>query len=239
MTLQKIALVTGGNRGIGFEIVRQLAQKSLTVILTARRLADAEYAAQKMATDDMHVIPLKLDVTSEADIKDAAEFIEHRFGRLDILINNSGVLLERSEPMTPDTLRRTYETNVIGPYALTYALLPLLKKSPAGRIVHQSSRLGSLHLNADPEMVDDAWLLPAYNSSKAALNMLTVIQSRQLEKTNIKVNAAHPGWVRTRMGTDDAPLSPADGAKTAIRLALLDENGPTGKLFHGDEELPW
>lgn len=239
MTSAKIALVTGGNRGIGFEIVRQLAQKGITVILTARRLPDAEYAAQKVATADMNVVPFKLDVTASGDIQHAAHFVEEKFGCLDILINNSGILLERSEIMSADTLRRTYETNVIGPYALTHEFLPLLKKSQAGRIVHQSSRLGSLHLNADPEMVGDDWLLPAYNSSKAALNMLTVIQARQLSNTNIKVNAAHPGWVRTRMGSDDAHLSPEEGARTAIRLALLDANGPTGKLFHNEEEIPW
>jgi NAD(P)-dependent dehydrogenase (short-subunit alcohol dehydrogenase family) len=237
MTQNKIALVTGGNRGIGFEICRQLAQKGVTVILSARRLADAEYAAGKIGSETMQVVPLKLDVTSAKDIQDAARFIEGKFGRLDILINNAGVNVEEGKKTTTDLLRQSYEINTIAPYALIDVLLPLLEKSSAGRIVNQSSYLGSVSRHAQEDLGE--WAYMGYCSSKAALNMLTVIWMHRLKEKNIKINAAHPGWVRTRMGGEEAPLSPADGAKTAIRLALLPDDSPTGKFFHEDKELPW
>ncbi len=239
MTAPKIALVTGATRGIGFEIARQLAQKGITVLLAGRNLTDATHAAAKIATDVMQVIPLKLDVTQQADITAATKFVEEKFGHLDILINNAGVLLEHQKGFTAATLRETLEINTIAPYALVQAFLPLLKKSAHGRIVNQSSILGSLQSCSDPNMVDGPWLLPAYSASKAALNMLTVTLARQLSDTPIKVNSAHPGWVRTAMGGDEADLSPQEGAKTAIRLALLSEDGPTGGFFHGEEHLPW
>ena len=235
MTQAKIALVTGGNRGIGFEIVRQLAQMGITVILAARRLADAEYAAHKIATDEMVVVPIKLDVTDAIDIEKTSQFINDKFGRLDILINNSGALLDKGTQASLQELRDTFEINTIGPYILTERLLPLLKKSAAGRIVYQSSLMGSL-TNAKKRTYGAS---PAYAASKAAMNMLCVLQAQHLKDTKIKVNAAHPGVVKTRMGGDDAPLSVTEGAKTAIRLALLDESGPNGGFFHMDEELPW
>jgi NAD(P)-dependent dehydrogenase (short-subunit alcohol dehydrogenase family) len=236
---QKIALVTGGNRGIGFEIVRQLAQKGLIVLLGARSLTDAEHAAAKITTDDMQVMPLKLDVTSATDIENVSQWIEQKFGYLDILINNAGVHLAKDTDFTIDAeiLRQTYEVNTIAPFILSQKFLPLLQKSKNGRIVHQSSMTASMEMMGCGEW--DEFICPAYNLSKAALNMMTVIMARQLHNTPIKVNAAHPGWVRTRIGGEDADLSPHEGAKTAIRLALLPEDGPTGGFFFGDKQLPW
>lgn len=234
---EKIALVTGGNRGIGFEICRQLAQCGVLVVLAARRLADADYAMRKIATTEMQVFPIKLDVTDDKDIGNAVRYIREKFGRLDILVNNAGANLEEAKQTDTATLRQTFEVNTIAPFHVTTAMLPLLEKSKAGRIVNQSSYLGSLTNHSQSDMGD--WALPGYCSSKAALNMLTVIWSHKLKDKHIKVNAAHPGWVRTRMGGEEAPLSPGDGAKTAVRLALLDDDGPTGKFFHLNEELPW
>lgn len=230
---EKIALITGANRGIGFEIARQLAQQGITILLAARRLPDAEHAASKIATDTMHVIPIKLDITSDADIRDAVRFIEEKFGRLDILINNAGVYLDR-DAKTLDILQESFAINTIAPYKLTEAFLPLLRNSSSPRVVYQSSQMGSLTATSQ-----QSGIAPAYRASKAALNMLMVCQARILAETPIKINACHPGWVRTRMGGEEAPLTPADGAKTAIRLALLPDDGPSGKFFHGEEELPW
>lgn len=234
MTAPKIALVTGANRGIGFEIARQLAQKGVTVILTGRSLTDATHAAAKIATDAMRVIPLKLDATQQADIDAAVAFVDKEFGVLDILVNNAGIYLEDDEKLSGLVLRRTLETNTVAPLNLMLAFIPLLKKSVAGRIVNQSSRMGSFFAAKTRDV-----FYPAYCASKAALNMLTVCLAHQLADTNIKVNAAHPGWVRTRMGGEEADLSPQEGAKTAIRLALLPDDGPTGGFFHGEEQLPW
>jgi NAD(P)-dependent dehydrogenase (short-subunit alcohol dehydrogenase family) len=237
MTDTKIALVTGGNRGIGFEIVRQLAQRGVTVILAARRMPDAEYASQKIATEAMPVYPLKLDVTNDVDVENAVQYIREKFGRLDILINNAGTLLERDTPTTVSILQQTLEINTVAPFRLTEAMIPLLEKSKAGRIVNQSSVLGSISKHASDDHGE--WAVPAYSASKAALNMLTAIWSHKLKAKNIKVNAAHPGWVRTRMGGEEAPLTPGEGAKTAVRLALIENDGPTGGFFHGSDTLPW
>ena len=230
----KVALITGATRGIGFEIARQLAQMGITVILTGRTLVDAEHAANKINAGEMVALPLRLDVTKPSEIDEAVRFVTEKFGRLDILINNAGTLQDYKELPTREQMRDTFEVNTIGPYFLTQAMLPLLKKSKAGRIVNQSSIMGSI-ANAATRKGG----APAYGASKAALNMLTVLLSRQLQDTIIKVNASHPGWVRTAMGGEEAPLLPTEGAKTAIRLALLPDNGPTGGFFHGEERLEW
>jgi len=233
---QPVALVTGANKGLGLEIARQLGQHGFTVVLGARQDKGAAPAAELRAQNiDAHSITL--DVTAAADIAAAATFLEQQFGRLDVLVNNAGVQLDNGFDVSPDTLRQTYEANVIGPYAITQALLPLLRQSPAGRIVNQSSILGSL--TAISQGQGGSWATPGYTSSKAALNMLTVVLAQHLADTAIKVNAAHPGWVKTDLGGADAPLDVTEGAKTAVRLALLPADGPTGGYFHDSERLPW
>lgn len=232
----KVALITGANKGLGLEIARQLGQQGLTVVLAARQgKADAPAAVLRGQGLDAHAV--ELDVTSAADIAALPTFLEATLGRLDVLVNNAGVQLDAGFDVSADTLRQTYETNVIGPYAITQALLPLLRQAPAGRIVNQSSILGSLTVISQGQ--GGSWATPGYTSSKAALNMLTVVLAQHLAGTNIKVNAAHPGWVQTDLGGTNAPLSVAEGAKTAVRLALLPADGPTGGYFHDAEHLPW
>ena len=232
----KVALITGANKGLGLEIARQLGKQGITVVLGSRDLGRGETAAQSLKTDGIDAYSVKLEVTNADDIAALPAYLGAQFGRLDILVNNAGVIAEH-EGVTPEVLRQTYEANIIAPFALTQALLPLLKASPAGRIVNQSSALGSLTLNASGDL-PLTWMLPGYNSSKAALNMLTVIQAAQMKDTPLKVNAAHPGSVKTDMNSQ-GELTVEEGAKTAVRLALLPDDGPTGGFFHFEDTLPW
>ncbi len=236
-TDKKVALVTGANKGIGLEIARQLGRQGITVVLDSRDPQRGQAAADALKAEGVDAHTLKLEVTDAAERAAALTFLQERFGRLDILVNNAGVLLESSEGVTPESLSKTYDANVIAPYFLTETLLPLLKAAPAGRVVHHSSLLGSLATNATPGL-PLAWLLPAYNSSKAALNMLGVIQAATLKDTHVKVNIAHPGSVKTDMNPG-GDLSLEDGAKTAVTLATLPDDGPTGGFFHLGETLPW
>jgi NAD(P)-dependent dehydrogenase (short-subunit alcohol dehydrogenase family) len=238
MHRDKVALITGANKGLGFEIARQLGQESVTVVLGARDDAKAKAAAVKLKAEGIEAHAVKLDVTNDSDVEALPAFFESKFGRLDILVNNAGVALDLSG-LTRETFGQTYQTNVIAPYFVTQALLPLLKASPAGRVVNQSSVMGSMAAMSDPNGLPPEMAVPAYCSSKAALNMLTVTTARALEGSNVKVNSAHPGWVKTDMGTDRAPLEVDEGAKTAVALALMPDDGPTGGFFHRGEALPW
>lgn len=239
MTTSKVALITGANKGLGFEIARQLGQRGITVVVAARDLTKAADAATRLRSEGIEAEPMKLDVTSQKDIDALPGFFREKFGRLDLLINNAGINLDFSGPVTPDSMRATFETNTVAPFAVTQALLPLLREAPAGRIVNHSSIMGSLTVMGNSAQAADDMTAPAYCASKAALNMLTVIQARQLAGTHIKVNAAHPGWVKTDMGTNVAPMEIVDGAKTAVELALLPDDGPTGGFFHLGQRLPW
>jgi NAD(P)-dependent dehydrogenase (short-subunit alcohol dehydrogenase family) len=232
----KVALITGANKGIGLEIARQLGKQGITVVIGSRDSGRGEAAAQTLKTEGINAYSVKLEVTNADDIAALPVYFKAQFGRLDILVNNAGVIAEQ-EGVTSEVLRQTYEANVIAPFALTQALLPLLKASPSGRIVNQSSALGSLTLNASGDL-PLTWMLPGYNSSKAALNMLTVIQAAQLKDTPIKVNIAHPGSVKTDMNTQ-GDLTVEVGAQTAVTLATLPDDGPTGGYFHLGETLPW
>ena len=228
--------MTGANRGLGLEIARQLAQRGVAVVLGARQ-GQAEAPAAALRAQGYDARAVELDVTKATDIAALPAFLEGTLGRLDILINNAGVLQDDGFAVSPDSLRQTFEANIIGPYALTQALLPLLRQSPAGRIVNQSSILGSLTVISEGQ--GGSWATPGYTSSKAALNMLTIVLAQHLAGTAIKVNAAHPGWVKTGIGGADAPLEVHEGAQTAVRLALLPADGPTGGFFQGEEMLPW
>lgn len=237
MSKSRIALVTGANKGLGLEIARQLGQLGITVVVGARSLEKARNATEILVSEGLNAHPVKIDVTDAKDIQALPGFFADTFGQLDILVNNAGVNYDFDGEVTGDTLRRTYEANVIGPYEITQALLPLLKSSTAGRVVNQSSILGSLTTIASGQ--GGSFATSAYCSSKAALNMLTVVAAAQLEETRVKVNAAHPGWVKTDMGGKDAQLEISDGAKTAVRLATLPDDGPSGGFFHMDKTLPW
>lgn len=241
---KKIALITGANKGLGFEMARQLGQAGVTVILAARDPQKGEGAAAKLRAEGLDAQFLKLDVTRPADYAAAATFFETNYGHLDILINNAGISAEglgtgKVTTTTPDVLHRTFETNFFAPVALTQALLPLIRKSAAGRIVNMSSILGSQTLHADPKSPIYDFKSLSYDASKAALNSFTIHLAHELKDTKIKVNSAHPGWVKTDMGTDAAPMEIPEGAKTGVQLALLGDDGPTGGFLHLGKLLPW
>jgi len=241
----KIALVTGANKGIGLETARQLGRLGITVVVGARDHAKAEAGAATLQREGIDAAPLNLDVTSTADIQAAAAFLESHYGRLDILVNNAGINAENtftgnnSQTVTQAELRKTFDTNFFGVVELTQALLPLLKKSSAGRIVNLTSILGSLTLHADPTSPIAGSKALAYNASKTALNAFTIHLAAALKDTPIKVNSAHPGWVKTDMGGTDAPMEIVDGAKTSVELALIGADGPNGTYSHLGNTLPW
>jgi len=240
----KVALITGANKGLGFEMARQLSQQKVTVVLAARDQAKGEEAAEKLRQQGLDVRFVKLDVTNKEDYPEVVAYLEKNFGKLDILINNAGISADglaatSVSATTEQSLRETFETNFFAPIALTQALLPLLKKSEAGRIVNMSSILGSQTLHADPSSPIYDFKALSYDASKAALNSFTIHLAHELKGTKIKVNSAHPGWVKTDMGTDAAPMEIPEGAKTGVALALLNEGGPSGGFFHLDQVLPW
>jgi NAD(P)-dependent dehydrogenase (short-subunit alcohol dehydrogenase family) len=227
-------LVTGANRGIGFEVCRQLAEKDFVVLLTAREAAKARKAA-KMLANAGTVEALVLDVADPASVKTAAAEVAQRYGRLDVLINNAGInydTWETAENAEIDgTVVETIKTNLLGPWRACHAFLPLLRKSEAARIVNVSSESGSLaHMGAGP---------PAYQVTKAALNALTRTLAGELRQARILVNAVCPGWVATDMGGAGAPRSLEEGAAGIVWAATLPQNGPTGGFFRDGKPLPW
>ncbi|WP_263368428.1 SDR family oxidoreductase [Edaphobacter bradus] len=244
MSTKKVALISGANKGIGFETARQLGKQGITVILGARDLAKGEAAAATLKKEGIDTRAIKLDVVNPADVKAVAEKIEKEFGRLDILVNNAGIALESffgnsTLDTSEEALRKTFDTNFFAVVAVTKAMLPLLRKSEAGRIVNVSSILGSLSLQAtEGSPIYEAKIF-SYNASKAALNAYTIHLAHALKGTKIKVNSAHPGWVKTDMGTDAAPMEIVDGAKTEVELATLPADGPTGGYFHLGEAISW
>lgn len=239
----QVALVTGANKGIGLETARQLAQQGITVLLGARDTERGENAAKTLQAEGLDVQFIPLDVTNPETLTEAAAFIGKNYGKLDILVNNAG-LGGSGAPASEESLedwRRIFDVNVFGLVAATQVFLPLLKRAPAGRIVQLSSLLGSLSQAADPNSLIGGWTgkIAAYGASKAAVNMYTIHLAQELAGTNIKVNAAHPGWVKTDMGGENAPMEIVDGAKTSVQLATLPNDGPTGGHFHLGESVPW
>jgi NAD(P)-dependent dehydrogenase (short-subunit alcohol dehydrogenase family) len=240
---EKIALITGANKGIGFETARQLAKTGVRVLLGSRERKKGVDAALKLQAEGLPVEALSIDVNSAGSIAEAAREVERKHGRLDILINNAGVLLDdyakKPSEQGVEVWRKTFETNLFGLVETTQAFLPLLKKSPAGRIVNLSSILGSNTLHQDPASPIYNVKVPAYNVSKAAVNAWTVHLAWELKDTRIKVNAAHPGHVKTDMGGEAAPMEIVDGAKTSVQLALIGTEGPNGAYQHQGQTLPW
>lgn len=244
MSPQPIALVTGANKGIGLETTRQLAQKGYAVVLAARDAAKGEAAAARLRDEGLAVTFVQLDATDEKSIARAVKEVEAKFGHLDALVNNAGIALDFGTPATKsgvENWRRTFDVNLFGVVTVTDAFLPLIKKSSAGRIVHLTSILGSLALASDPKspIGSGTGTGAAYGASKAAINMYTVHLARELAPLGIKVNAAHPGWVKTDMGGASAPMELPDGAKTSVALASLPSDGPTGQFMHLGKTLPW
>lgn len=242
----KIALVTGANKGIGYQTALQLGKEGVTVIAASRNKERGIKAVEQLKAEGIDVEFLQLDVDIEADIKFAFDYINNKYGKLDILVNNAGIQIESKEwginntaTIDEKALRYTLNTNFFNVVKLTNTLLPLIRKSEAGRIVNLSSILGSLGLHSDAASPIYASKLFAYDTSKTALNSYTVHLAAALADTNIKVNSAHPGWVKTDMGSDAAPMEIADGAKTSVALSLLGIDGPSGKYIHLGDELPW
>lgn len=239
-----ITLVTGANKGIGFETARQLATLGHHVILAGRDEQRVKSAADVLKAEGLTVEPLVLDVTNATSIAAAHDHIKKTHGVLDVLVNNAGVMRDgtvRVDTAQVEDWRTTFDTNVFGIVALTTALIPLLRQSSAGRIVNVSSILGSAQLNGDANSPfgDYTMMCTAYNASKAAVNIYTAHLARALKDAGVKVNAAHPGWVKTDMGGEAAPLTPDMGAKTLVQLANLPNDGPSGAYQHMGENLPW
>jgi NAD(P)-dependent dehydrogenase (short-subunit alcohol dehydrogenase family) len=244
----KIAFITGGNRGIGFQTALELGAAGVKVVIGSRDLAQGEGAAAKLRQQGFDATALKFDVTQPDDHQAAYDYFDSTLGRLDILINNAG-LAKGSFPgngpavsasqVPQDVLHSIFETNFFSVVALTNTLLPLIRKSLAGRIVNLSSILGSLTLHADRKSPIYGSKFLAYNASKTALNAYTIHLAWELRHTPIKVNSAHPGWVKTDMGGPGATMDLADGAKTSAALALLPADGPSGSFIHIDQPLPW
>ena len=238
----RIALVTGATRGIGHETVRQLASAGVHVLLAGRDRDKAEQAARALQAEGLPVEAIALDVDDGASITAAAEEVAKRHGRLDILVNNAGVFIDDFQKSPSQQAlsmwRTTFDTNLFGVIATTQAFLPLLRKSDAARIVNVSSLLGSIAEHVDPASPIYDYKVPAYNVSKTALNAWTVHLAHELRDSGIKVNAIHPGSVKTDMNAN-GDLDIVTGAKSSVAMALIDADGPTGSFTHLGETLRW
>ncbi|MBL7501123.1 SDR family oxidoreductase [Frankia sp. CNm7] len=245
MSETKVALVTGANKGIGYEIAAGLGALGYRVGVGARDKARLETAVDKLRAAGVDAFGVPLDVTSDQSVTDAAELVERRSGRLDALINNAGISGEMApgwvqDPTTLDldVVRMVVETNVIGAIRVTNAMLPLLRRSTSPRIVNVSSNVASLTRQADPN-IEIGPIMAAYSPSKSFLNAVTVQYARQFASTNILINAACPGLVATDFTGFRGPRTPEQGAAIAIRLATLPDGGPTGSFFEDDGVIPW
>ncbi|HEU5029665.1 MAG TPA: SDR family oxidoreductase [Spirillospora sp.] len=247
MNTTQIALITGANKGIGLETARLLGGKGMTVLVGARNPELGEKAAADLAGEGLDARFVRIDVTDAASVEAAAKRIDEEHGRLDVLVNNAGISPASAYGPPSETslggLRETYETNVFGVVAVTNAMLPLLRRSPAGRIVNVSSELGSLTLLTDPSSPFFPFNLLAYNSSKTALNAVTIAYAKELADTAIKVNLANPGYCATDLNGNSGFRTPVQGATDVVLLATLDEDGPNGAFQGGSDEpgqpIPW
>jgi NAD(P)-dependent dehydrogenase (short-subunit alcohol dehydrogenase family) len=231
---KRIALITGGNRGIGFEVCRQLGRRGYKVILTSRDAGKGQTAAAKLTGEGLEVIAHPLDVTSEESILALREFVVQKFHRLDVLVNNAGIYLDRDRSVMSldrETLLQTLETNTFGALRMCQVFIPLMKKNHYGRVVNVSSGMGQ-HVNMRN-------MSAAYRLSKDALNALTQMLADSIQTDGVLVNACDPGWVRTDMGGRSAPRSLEQGADTIVWLATLPDGGPTGRLFADRKEAGW
>jgi NAD(P)-dependent dehydrogenase (short-subunit alcohol dehydrogenase family) len=239
---RKIALVTGANKGIGYEIARGLGKQGMTVLLACRDMARAEKAAGQLAQEGLAATPLHLDVTRPETTAAAAAQIDGEHGKLDVLVNNAGIAREwQLEPsQTPVAMvKQVYETNLFGAIAVIHAMLPLLLRSPAGRIVNVSSSLGSLTLTSDTGSELSRFHALGYCTSKSALNAVTIQFANELRGTPVKVNAVCPGYVATDLNNHSGPRTPEQGARIAIQMATIPQDGPTGGYFNEDGRVPW
>ncbi len=239
MTQTRIALVTGANKGIGFEIARKLAEAGVHVLIGSRNRARGDAAAAALTGDGFAAESLHLDLGSPEAIAAAAAIIETRFGRLDILVNNAGIFdFGDAAPgkALVEAVRRVMEVNFIGTLAVTQSMLPLLRAAPGATIVNLSSSMGSLTENADPEAPYYSQRFIGYNASKAALNMLTIQLHEELKKEGIKVNSVSPGFVKTDL-TGYGEMTPEEGARLPAEYALGVE--VSGRFVEPGGQTPW
>jgi NAD(P)-dependent dehydrogenase (short-subunit alcohol dehydrogenase family) len=242
MNTQKIALVTGANKGIGKEIARQLGAAGFVVVLGSRDLDRGEAAAKELVAEGHEVVAVQLAVTDESSVSAAAEWVDQRYGRLDVLVNNAGIIPAGDDAVSrvqSDVLRAAFETNVIGLVSVTRAMLPLLRRGEGARVVNLSTALASFAEVSNPESPYSTMLMLGYNSSKVAVNMVTVMLANELRGSGILVNAADPGNCATDMGGWDAARTPAQGAAVAVGLATLPADGPTGGVYAEEGRLSW
>ncbi|EPA1861529.1 SDR family oxidoreductase [Klebsiella michiganensis] len=242
-TQNKIALITGANKGIGFETALKLGQQGITVYIGSRDSNRGNAAVEKLRNTGIDARFIHIDLGDLVTVDKAAAQLSNEHGHLDILINNAGIMsTEDGSPLTTDlgVVKETFETNFYGALYVSQKMVPLLEKSLAARIVNVSSGLGSLALNQDPSWEFADAKLIGYNASKAALNMLTVQLAWAFKETGIKVNSANPNYTNTELLPDTTGGRPVeDAARVIIRLALLAEDGPTGGFFEDDFSLPW
>jgi len=238
----RIALVTGGNKGIGFEVARQIGKTGYRILLGARDAGRGEAAAAQLRTDGIDARFIRIDLDDPASITAAAQTIAREGGRLDVLVNNAGIV-DRSDgspgSASVAAVRRVFETNFFGTLAVTQAMLPFLRESQSARIVNVSSGLGSLARHADPNWRFAGTKVLGYSASKTALNMLTVQLAAELKGSGIKVNSAEPGFTATDLNNNRGTQTVAEGAASTVRLALLPDDGPTGGIFSATGPEPW
>jgi len=245
--MQKIALVTGANRGLGFAIARQLGETGAKPIVGARDPASGRRAVSELQSEGIEAESLVLDVDSIASVRDAAREVKDRHGRIDILVNNAGVLPEATEgssdPIDLSLFKRTFETNLFGPVSVVQRFLPLLEESQGGRIVNVSTTMGSLADQLNPDSPYYGLVVPAYQGSKAALNALTIALAKHLRESPIKVNSICPGWLQTDLGGPEnraaAPMSADEGARIVVEMASIPAEGPNGTFVDRDGVVPW
>lgn len=237
----KVVLITGANKGLGKEIGRQLGSLGYTVVLSARDEQAGKAAAAELLAQGYDAHTVRLEVTNPDDIGGLVSYIETTFGKLDVLVNNAGIALEwDGRPTDANKVRRTLEVNLIAPYAITEALVPLLSRSDDARVINQSSMLGSIGIAENAWDQVATFMAVGYSTSKAGLNMLTVMQSKTLASKGIAVAAAHPGWVKTDLGTQAAPMEVDQGASTVVNLVTIARDQfPHGQLLHKGERMPW
>ena len=243
---KRVGLITGANKELGFGIAKKLGEQGITVLIGARNTERGQEAISKLQYENIDAHFIQLDISDRTSIKSAYDAIAEQFGKLDILVNNAGVNLEFSaglpapSKVSLDVVKQTFEINFFGVVAITQAMLPLILKADAGRIVNISSDMASLTLHQDPNFKFYDYKQLAYDSSKTAVNAFTVHLAHELKDTKIKVNSAHPGWVKTDMGTDDGELTIEEGAATPVWLATLPEDGLSGSYFDENQQpMPW
>lgn len=242
MTHKRQALVTGANKGLGLAIAKGLASAGLSVWMGARDRSRGEEAVKSLHGEGLDVRFVEIDVADDASVRRAAETVGHELDALHVLVNNAGIVLDLQTPPSElgmDDVKATYEVNAFGPIRVTQAFAPLLKAADDARIVNMSSGLGSLTLITDPTSLFSTVNLLAYTSSKVALNAVTVSFAKEFEPFEIKVNAVEPGNVRTDLNGNSGLLTPEEGAELAIRMALIDKDGPTGGFFGSHGRQPW